>query len=314
MDFKDYYSLLGISKTASADEIKKAYRKLAVKYHPDKNPGNKQAEEKFKAMGEAYEVLKDPEKRKKYDTLGSNWKQYEQASGGGADFSQWARQGGGKNYSRTYSAEDFEGSDFSDFFNSFFGGGYGPDFGGGQGSQGRGRSGGRPSKGQDYEATLEVSLEGAYMGSKRMITLQDEQISVTIPPGVYDGQILRVKGKGAQGRRGGEPGDLYMHVRILTDPVFEIRGHDLYCDILVPLYVAVLGGEVSVHPPKGSVTMRIPKETQNGKVLRMKGLGMPVYRKKNEFGDLYLKIIIEIPQNLSPREIELFSQLALLRH
>ncbi len=314
MDFKDYYSLLGISKTASPEEIKKAYRKLAVKYHPDKNPGNKQAEEKFKAMGEAYEVLKDPEKRKKYDTLGSNWKQYEQSSGGGADFSQWARQGAGKDYSRTYSPEDFGGSDFSDFFNSFFGGAYGPDYGGGAGGQGRGRSGGRPSKGQDYEATLEVTLEGAYNGSKRTITLGEEQINATIPQGVYDGQVLRVKGKGAQGRRGGEPGDLYMHVKILPDPVFEIKDHDLYCDMHVPLYVAVLGGEVNVHPPKGNIAMKIPKETQNGKVLRMKGLGMPVYRKKNEFGDLYLKIIVDIPQNLSPREIELFGQLASLRH
>ncbi|MEI7490170.1 MAG: J domain-containing protein [Bacteroidota bacterium] len=314
MDFKDYYSLLGISKTATEAEIKKAYRKLAVKYHPDKNPGNKQAEEKFKEMGEAYEVLKDPVKRKKYDTLGSNWKQYEQTSGEGADFSKWARQGGGKDYSRTYGAEDFGGSDFSDFFNSFFGGAYGQDFGGDYSNQGRGRSGGRPVKGQDYEASLEVSIEGAYKGSKRMITLGDEQLSVTIPQGVYDGQVLRVKGKGAQGRRGGEPGDLYMHVKILPDNVFEIRENDLYCDLHVPLYMAVLGGEVNVHPPKGNVTMKIPKETQNGKVLRMKGLGMPVYRKKNEFGDLYLKIIIDVPQNLSPQEIELFTQLAALRH
>jgi len=313
MDFKDYYSLLGISKNATEDEIKKAYRKLAVKYHPDKNPGNKQAEEKFKEMGEAYEVLKDPDKRKKYDKLGSNWKQYEQTSGGGADFSQWARQGGGKNYSQTYSPEDFGGSDFSDFFNSFFSGEYSPDGGGGYGSQGR-RSGGRPVKGQDYEATLEVTLEESFQGSKRMITIGDEKISVTIPPGVYNGQVLRVKGKGAMGRRGGESGDLYMHVSMLPDPVFDIKDHDLYCDQHVGLYQAVLGGEIAVQAPKGSFTMKIPRETQNGKVLRMKGLGMPVYKKKNEFGDLYLKIIVDIPQNLSAREIELFKQLAALGH
>ena len=314
MEFKDYYSLLGVSKTASADEIKKAYRKLAVKYHPDKNPGNKQAEEKFKAMGEAYEVLKDPEKRKKFDTLGSNWKQYEQTSGGGADFSQWARQGGGKDYSRTYSAEDFGGSDFSDFFNSFFADRFGQDPGGAYANQGRGRSGGRPVKGQDYEATLEVTLEESYQGSRRMITMNGEKISVTIPPGVYNGQVLRVKGKGSSGRKGGEPGDLYLHVSMLPDPTFEIKDNDLYGEQHVSLYQAVLGGEVSVQAPKGSFTMKIPRETQNGKVLRMKGLGMPVYRKKNEYGDLYLKIIVDIPQNLSAREIELFNQLASLRH
>jgi len=309
MDFKDYYKLLGLSKNATADEIKKAYRKLAVKFHPDKNPGNKQAEEKFKEMSEAYEVLKDPEKRKKYDTLGSNWKQYEQTSGGGADFSQWARQSGGRTNSRTYSSEDFGGTDFSDFFNSFFGGGFGQDFGG----QARGRGAGRPVKGEDFEATLEVSLEESYNGSKRILTIDDEKINVTIPRGVYDNQTLRVKGKGAPGRRGGEPGDIYLHVKMLPDPRFEIRENDLHCDLHVSLYQAVLGGEVAVNAPKGSFNIKIPAETQNGKVLRMKGLGMPVYQKKNEFGDLYLKIIVDIPQNLSPSEIELFKQLAGLR-
>ena len=314
MDFKDYYTLLGITKTATADEIKKAYRKLAVKYHPDKNQGNKQAEEKFKEMSEAYEVLKDPEKRKKYDKLGSNWKQYEQTSGGGADFSQWARQGGGKSYSHTYSPEDFGGTDFSDFFNSFFGGAYGQDAGSDFGPQQKSRSGGRPLKGQDYEATLEVTLDEAYHGSSRIITIDGAKISVNIPQGVYNGQVLRVKGKGSPGRRGGEPGDIYLHVSLLADPAFEVREHDLYIDQHVSLYEAVLGGEISVQALKGSFTMKIPRETQNGKVLRMKGLGMPVYRKKSEFGDLYLKIIVDIPQNLSAREIELFTQLAALRH
>jgi curved DNA-binding protein len=314
MDFKDYYSLLGVAKTASQDEIKKQYRKMAVKYHPDKNPGNKQAEEKFKDISEAYEVLKDPDKRKKYDTLGSNWKQYEQAyGGGGADFSQWARQGGGREYSRTYASEDFGGTDFSDFFNSFFSGSYGQAVGNPFEGQRRGRTGGRPAKGQDYEATLEVTLDEAFHGSKRMITINEEKISVSIPQGVYNGQVLRVKGKGSPGRRGGESGDLYMHVQMLPDPFYEIKGNDLYCDLHVPLYQAVLGGEVSVHAPKGSFTMKIPRETQNGKILRMKGLGMPVYRKKNEYGDLYLKIIVDIPQNLTSGEIELFKQLASFR-
>lgn len=313
MEFKDYYTLLGISKTATAEEIKKAYRKLAVKFHPDKNPGNKQSEEKFKEIGEAYEVLKDPVKRKKYDTLGSNWKQYEQNAGNDADFSQWARQGPGRSQSRTYDSDDFGGSDFSDFFNSFFRGGYDQDAGNPFTQQGRGRSGGRPVKGQDYEATMEVTLEESYHGSKRMINIGDEKINMTIPPGVYNSQVLRVKGKGAAGRRGGEAGDLYIHVSILPDPLYDIKENDLYTDIHVSLYKALLGGEITVDAPKGSFTMKIPRETQNGKVLRMKGLGMPVYRKKSEFGDLYLKIIVDLPQNLSPREIELFSQLSALR-
>lgn len=313
MEFKDYYTLLGISKTATADEIKKAYRKLAVKHHPDKNQGNKQAEEKFKAIGEAYEVLKDPVKRKKYDTLGSNWKQYEQNAGNGADFSQWAQQGQGRSRNRSSGSDDFGGSDFSDFFNSFFRGGYDQDPGNPFEQQGRGRSGGRPLKGQDFEASMEVTLEESYQGSKRIVNIGDEKINMTIPPGVYNGQVLRVKGKGAAGRRGGEAGDLYIHVNILPDPLYEIKDNDLYCDTHVSLYKAVLGGEITVLAPKGSFTMKIPRETQNGKVLRMKGLGMPVYRKKNEFGDLYLRIIVDLPQNLSPREIELFSQLSALR-
>jgi curved DNA-binding protein len=314
MDFKDYYTLLGVSKTAGSDEIKKAYRKLAVKYHPDKNPGNKQAEEKFKEISEAYEVLKDPEKRKKYDRLGSNWKQYEQSSGGGADFSQWARNGGGRNYSRTYGGNDFGGTDFSDFFNSFFGGGFGGDFTSGFGSQSRGRSSARPVKGEDYQATLEVTLQEAYDGSKRMVNFDKEKISVTIPRGIYDGQVLRVKGKGAEGRKGGEPGDLFLHVKLLIDPFFMVKENDLHCDLHVPLYTAVLGGEVRLHAPKGSFTVKIPAETQNLKTMRMKGLGMPFYGRKNEFGDLYIRIVVDLPGNLTEAENELFRKLSSFRH
>ena len=209
MDFKDYYSLLGIPKNATQADIKKQYRKLAIKYHPDKNPGNKQAEEKFKDMGEAYEVLSDPEKRKKYDTLGSNWKQYAQSgNAGNADFSQWARQGGGQQYSRTYTPDDFGGADFSDFFNAFFGRGYGEGFSGEPGRSPRSQE--SPRKGQDYEATLEITLEEAYHGSKRLLNVDGYKININIPPGVSNGQVLRVKGKGGQGRRGGESGHLYL--------------------------------------------------------------------------------------------------------
>jgi curved DNA-binding protein len=313
MEYKDYYKILGVSKGAPQADIKKQYRKLAVKYHPDKNQGNKQAEEKFKDLGEAYEVLGDPEKRKKYDTLGANWKQYEQAGAGqgGADFSQWAREGGGRQYSRTYTSQDFGGTDFSDFFNSFFGGDYGKDPGNIFG-QGRGRQEVQ-KKGEDYEARLQITLEEAFQGSKRVLNVDGEKISITIPPGVSNGQVLRVKGKGGKSRRGGESGHLYLHVEMLPDPHYDRQGDDLYTDLHVPLYKAILGGEVPVQTMKGTFTMKIPKETSNGKTLRMKGLGMPVYQKKNISGDLYLKIIIDIPQNITPEEVTLFKKLADLR-
>lgn len=309
MDFKDYYAILGVAKNATQEEIRKQYRKLAVKYHPDKNQGNRQAEEKFKDLGEAYEVLGDAEKRKKYDTLGSNWKQYEQTAGNGADFSQWARQRGGNRNYQTDAAGGFGGTDFSDFFNSFFGGGFG-GFGQGRRSS---RQQEAPRKGQDYETTVEVTLEEAYHGARRLITLDRDKISVTIPAGVSNGQTLRVRGKGATGRQGGESGDLYLHMTIPPDSRFERRGDDLYMDLHVPLYKAVLGGEIQVPALKGGVTMKIPAETQNGKVLRMKGLGMPVYRKKGVNGDLYLKVKIELPVNLTKEELALFGQLARLR-
>lgn len=307
MDFKDYYKTLGVSKDASQDEIKKAYRKLAIKHHPDKNPGNKSAEEKFKEINEANDILSDPQKRKKYDQLGSNWHQYEQTSGQGADFSQWARQSGSSQH-QGYDFSEF-GGDFSDFFNSFFSGNFNGDFGSGRSRQ-REQA---PRQGEDYEAKIEVTLIEAFEGSKRLISINGQNISITIPPGVKDGQVLRVKGKGGPARRGGESGHLFLHVEIKPDPNYERRGDDLYIDLHVPLYTAVLGGEVKVPAMKGSVSMNIPKETQTGKVFRLKGLGMPVYQKKNSSGDLYVKILIEIPRNLNSLELELFKKLQDLR-
>lgn len=304
MEYKDYYKTLGVSKDATQAEIKKQYRKLAVKYHPDKNPGNKAAEEKFKELGEANEVLGDPVKRKKYDELGANWKQYEQGGGGQGwgGFSQRGRQGG----SQYYSSEDFEGSPFSDFFNSFFGGS----------SFGRGGSGGyksQPMKGQDYEAELTLTLEDAYNGTERIITLDEEKIKFNVPPGVRDGQVLRVKGKGGKGRKGGESGHLYIHVHIENNPGYERKDDDLHVEVHVPLYKAILGGDFAITTMKGHFNIKIPAGTQNGKTLRLKGLGMPVYLKKGEFGSLYARIIIDVPEHLTEKEIALFRQLAALR-
>ncbi len=307
MDFKDYYKTLGVARDASQPEIKKAYRKLAIKYHPDKNPGNKASEEKFKEVNEANDVVGDPEKRKKYDQLGSNWRQYEQTSGQGADFSQWARQSGSRP-SQGSGYSEF-GGDFSDFFNSFFSGNFSNDFSSGR-SQQREQI---PRKGEDYEAKIEVTLQEAYLGSKRLINVNGANINITIPSGVSNGQALRVKGKGGPARRGGESGHLYLHVEMNPDPDFERKENDLYSDLHVSLYKVVLGGEVKVRTMKGEVSMNIPKETQSGKVFRLKGLGMPVYLKKSTFGDLYVRVVIDVPKHLTAAEVELFKKLEELR-
>jgi len=237
-----------------------------------------------------------------------NWKQHEQAGGaeGGFDYAQWAQQQGGRRQrSQQQSTSGFEGSDFSDFFNTFFSGGYG----------GGGYTNARniPRKGQDFQADLTISLADAYHGTEAMLTLDGESIKATIPPGVKDGQTLRIKGKGGKGSGGQEPGHLYMKVTIKPDSTFERKGDDLHCDVHVPLYSALLGGKIAVATLKGTVHITIPKGSQNGKVLRLKGLGMPHFGKKQEFGDLYARIVIDIPQQLNEEELSLFQKLANLR-
>jgi curved DNA-binding protein len=305
VDFKDYYKILGVDKNASADEIKKVYRKLARKHHPDVNPNNKEAEEKFKEISEAYEVLSDPEKRKKYDQLGADWKRYEQAGhggGGGFDWSKYSQGGGQYQYKTDF--EDFGGG-FSDFFESIFGG-----FG-----QRTRQGGGRHAfKGQNYQADLDIALEEAYRGTARILNINGQQLRINIKPGVADGQKLRLAGKGGQGANGGQAGDILIHLHVRPDSRYRLKGNDLYKDQPVDLYTALLGGEITVDTLDGSaIKMKIPAETQNGATLRLKGKGFPIYGKIDEHGDLYLKIQIQLPKNLTEKEKELVRELAAVR-
>ena len=305
MDYKDYYNILGVSKQASQDEIKKAYRKLAVKYHPDKNPDNKDAEARFKEISEAYDVLGDPEKRQKYDSLGANWKQYENM-----DFNGGSR-GGQQRYE--FEGDPFGGTGFSDFFDYFFSG---SDFGGMGGEEFGGfRSGGRarPAKGTDYQGTFTLHLAEAYSGTSKILDVAGQQLRIKIKPGVKDGQQLRIKGKGGPGRNGGPNGDVLITLQVLSDDRFTRKGDDLYMDLPVDLYTAVLGGKITVSTMKGPVNLNIKEGTPNGKTLRLKDMGMPVYDKPGTYGNLFARVQVEIPTKLSEKEKELFRELAALR-
>ncbi len=304
MDFKDYYKILGVSKTATADEIKKAYRKLAIKYHPDKNPGNKAAEEKFKEMNEANDVLSDLEKRKKYDELGSNYNSYQQQNGSeGFDWSKWSNSGQGRQHTQQSSGgESFGEGDFSDFFENIFG----------QTSGGRrGRT--RSSKGSDHNAKFAITLNEAYHGASKEFSLSGKKIRIKLKPGTGNGQVIKLKGYGSSGSGGESAGDLYITIEIEDQPPFKREGDDLYADASVDLYTALLGGKTNIQTIKGPTRITIPKETESGKVLRLKGLGMPVYGKENEFGDYYVKINVHFPKNLNAEEIQLFKSLEKLR-
>ena len=317
MEYKDYYKILGVQKNASQDEIKKAYRKLALKYHPDKNPDDKQAEERFKEIGEAWEVLRDPEKRKKYDQLGANWKQYQQAGaeaqgfGGFGGFGGGASPGGGTYYYEGDPGDIFgeRGEGFSDFFKSFFGGmgGMGSDF------TGRSSRRRRPAKGPDLQATMEISLYEAYHGTSRILNVDGKKLRITTKPGAYDGQELRIRGKGTPGSGGGPVGDIYIKVKVAPDAHYKREGDDLVVNKDIDLYTAVLGGKIDVNTFTGMVTVPVPKGSQNGSRLRLKGKGMPVYGQSGSFGDLYVRLNILIPKNISSEETELFKKLRELR-
>ena len=304
MEFKDYYKILGVDKKATTEQIKTAYRKLARKHHPDVNPNDKEAEAKFKEATEAYEVLSDPENRKKYDTLGSNWRQHRQSGGRAEDYNwqQWysgAPGGGQRQYEYRGDSDDFfqggGNGGFSDFFSSIFGR----------------RGAAQQMKGQDFEATAELTLEEAFAGTQRILTVDGKSIKISIKPGIRDGQKLKLSGKGGQGR-GGPNGDLYIVIRIAPHARYERKEDDLYVRVPVDLYTALLGGETEVQTLSGAVKLKISPESQNGAVLRLKGMGMPKYNSK-ERGDLYARLDVQLPKKLTHEERELFQQLAELR-
>jgi DnaJ-class molecular chaperone len=299
MDFKDYYSVLGVARSASDDEIKRAYRRLARKHHPDLNPGDKSAEAKFKDINEANEVLGDPEKRRKYDELGANWRQYEQqaAAGHGRGFPGGAR-------THTMSAEEMQElfgdqAPFSDFFATFFGGA--------EPSAGRRGRAPRQRRGSDIEALAELTLEEAFTGTTRRVAVgtngADRTVEVRIPAGIKDGARIRAAGEGGRSTTGGQAGDLFLSVRLQPHPRFERRGQDLHTRVSVPVTTAVLGGEVTVPTLSGStLRLRIPEMTRAGRVFRLRGHGMPTVGKADERGDLYATTDIQIPSALSAEE------------
>jgi curved DNA-binding protein len=308
MEYKDYYKVLGVSKGASDKEIKSAYRKLAQRYHPDKNPGDKKAEEKFKEINEAYQVLGDPQKRAKYDRLGASYAQWERAGrpGGGFDFSQWmGGMGGGGTRVEYRDLNDLFGGagGFSDFFNSIFGGGFG---------EGAGRAAARRARGEDLEQPIEITLEEAYQGTTRALSKGARRLEVKIPPGARTGTKIRVAGEGAPSFTG-QQGDLFLVVTVRPHARFRREGDDLHVDVPVELYTALLGGEARVPTLNGDVLLTIPPETQSGTAFRLGGKGMPRLRQPSEHGDLYAHAVVRIPTGLTERERKLIAELAALR-
>jgi curved DNA-binding protein len=325
MEFRDYYAILGVPKTASDAEIKRAYRKLARKHHPDLNPGDKTAETKFKEINEANEVLGDPDKRRKYDDLGANWRAYEQqpppgagAPGGGWNVSTGGGPGGATY--RTMSAEDMRemfGTDdpFSDFFHTFFGGAGGFS-GAAPGSSSGHRRADRSRRGRDFEQPVELTLEEAYAGTSRRLTIQQSDLSrsveVRIPAGVKDGSRVRAAGEG-EASPGGQSGDLFLVVRILPHARFERQGQDLFVRVPVPVTTAVLGGDVQVPALSGStLRLKVPPMTGAGRKFRLRGHGMPTVGKADQRGDLYATVDVQIPSQLSPEERKLYEELKAL--
>ena len=311
MEFIDYYKVLELDKNATKSDIKKAYRKLARKYHPDLNPKDTAAQKKFQQINEAHEVLIDPEKRKKYDQYGKDWQHAEEFEKQKAQQQQYQRQysgggfggrtggfGGAESFS---GGGGFEGGDFSEFFESMFGGAAG----------GRGRS--TRFRGQDYNAELHLNLTDVYRTQKQTLTVNGKNIRLTIPAGVENGQTIRIKGYGGEGMNGGPSGDLLITFAINNNTGFKREGKDLYKDVDLDIFTATLGGDLMVDTFDGKVKLTVKPETQNGTTVKLKGKGFPVYKKEGHFGDLYITYKLKIPTHLSKREKELLQELKNLR-
>lgn len=313
VEYKDYYKILGVNKNTPQDEIKKAFRRLARKYHPDANPNDSKAEEKFKEIGEAYEVLKDPQKRSRYDQLGANWKQYSHAGAG------WPG-GGGRTYTYNFGGRGFNfedlGGGFSDFFETFFGRGSDDRFSGFDPSFSTQFDRGTRTnmqKGQDMQSELSITLREAYSGTQRSLKLQREgkirTVNVKIPKGIKDGGKIRVAGEGAKSPAGGPAGDLYLVINIAPHNFFTRKGDDLYCEVPVTIKEAFYGAKIDIPTFSGKIMVKVPPKTQGGKTLRLKGKGIPKLRS-SEFGDLYAKIKLILPEKLNSEQKRHFEEFA----
>lgn len=294
MEFIDYYKLLELTKSASQDDIKKSYRKLARKYHPDLNPNNKEAERKFKEINEANEVLSDPENRKKYDQYGKDWKHAEAFE----SKNNKSHQSQGNPREHSYEGESSDG--FSDFFESMFGGS------GRQNNQTRFR-------GQDVNASLHLKLTDVYKTQKQTITVNGKNIRLTFPAGIENGQIIKIAGHGAPGANGGPNGDLFITFSIENDTKFKRNSSNLYMDVELDLYTSLLGGDIFVDTFDGKVKLKVLPETQTGSTVKLKGKGFPIYKKEGEFGDLFINYQVKLPVHLSEEEKELFVKLKTIR-
>ncbi|RHJ51734.1 DnaJ C-terminal domain-containing protein [Bacteroides sp. AM10-21B] len=291
MAYIDYYQVLGVDKTASQDDIKKAFRKLARKYHPDLNPNDATAKDKFQAINEANEVLSDPEKRKKYDEYGEHWKHADEF-----EAQKRAQQQAGAGGFGGFGGQDADG--FSDFFEQMFG------------HRTRGGGGANTGfRGQDFHADLNLSLRDAAQTYKQILTVNGKNVRITIPAGVANGQVIKLKGYGGEGINGGPAGDLYITFVIAEDPVFKRLGDELYVDVDIDLYTALLGGEKLVDTLDGQVKLKVKPETQNGTKVRLKGKGFPVYKKEGRFGDLIVTYSVKLPTNLTEQQKELFRKI-----